>query len=630
MKKLRVNNILAGQLFNCSIVLLLKNSIIKTPGYHINKSPNRPIAQSSNLQIFKSSNPPIVQSLNRPIIFILFLIVLQSYSLNVLAQVSSLKDKPQNDRGTYYDATKQKILGNDDKAIELFRKCLDQDPNDAAAFYELADIYTDHGKVADAAPLAEKAVTLDPANKWYKILLIQIYQAQGNYTEAGKYIDELITAEPDNIEYYEDEGLNDIYNNDYKSAIKSYDILEEKMGINEDISVQKEKIYIMMGKPEKAVEEIKKLTVAFPEEPRYLEMLAELYMTTGMDEDALAVYDQILKIDPEDPYINISLSDYYRKKGDREKSFEYLKAGFANPKLDIDTKVSILLAYYSVTELYSSYKDEAFQLANILINTHPGDPKAHSIYADFLVQDKRYEEARQEFRKVISIDSTKYAIWEQLLFVESQLRDDLAMLDEGKRAIALFPEQPMLYLFAGAASFQLKQYEAAAKYFTDGANFVVADDKMLEQFYSYQGDTYFQLKDNEKSDEAYEKVLKIDPDNVLVLNNYAYYLSLRGINLDKAEEMAKKAMDLEPSNSSYQDTYGWVMFKQGKYDEAKEWIGNALENGEVSAVVIEHYGDVLWKLDDKKEAVKYWEKAKNAGEGSEFLEKKVQERQYYE
>ncbi len=432
----------------------------------------------------------------------------------------------------------------------------------------------------------------------------------------------LLLAEPDNIEYYQDQALNHIYNNDYKNAIKSYDILEQKLGINEDISIQKEKIYIMMGKPEKAIEEVRKLSGAYPEEPRYLEMLAELYMTSGLYEQALEIYNEILKIDPENPYINISLSDYYRKKGDRAKSLEYLKAGFANPNLDIDSKVSILLAYYSVAEIYDSYKEEAFELATMLIQAHPNDPKAHSIYADFLVQDKRYAEARQAFLKVLSLDSTKYLIWEQLLFVESELHDDQAMANESKRALELFPDQPMLYLFAGASNFQLKNFEDAAKYFKNGANFVVGNDKMLAQFYSYLGDTYFQLKDHEKSDEAYEKVLKIEPDNVLVLNNYAYYLSLRGENLEKAEQMAKKALELEPGNSSYQDTYGWVMFRLGKYDEAEKWIAKAIESGEESAVVLEHYGDVMWKLDNKKEAVKYWEKAQKAGKGSEFLEKK--------
>jgi tetratricopeptide (TPR) repeat protein len=562
-------------------------------------------------------------------IVLLLFIVLFSGSLSAQESQTGPAAISKN-RETYYEASKQKILGNYEKAIELYKKALELEPADAAAMYELANIYTDLGKIADALPYAEQAVATDPANKWYKVLLIRLYQAQAKYDEAGTIIDELLATDPDNIEYYQDKALNHIYNNDYKNAIKAYDNLEQKLGVNEDISIQKEKIYIMMGKPEKAIEEVKKLSAAYPDESRYLEMLAELYMTSGMYDDALQVYNQVLVVDPGNPYINISLSDYYRKKGDKEKSLEYLKAGFANPNLDIDSKVSILLAYYSVNEIYNDYKQEAFELSALMIQAHPNDPKAYSIYADFLVQDERYEEARDAFLKVISIDSTKYLVWEQLLFVESELDDTQAMADVSKRALFLFPDQPLLYLFAGASNFELKNYEAAAKYFKNGANFVVGNNKMLAQFYSYLGDTYFQMKDHQKSDEAYEKVLKIEPGNLLVLNNYAYYLSLRNENLERAEQMAKTAVEMEPANSSYLDTYGWVLFKMGKYEEAKTWIEKAIAAGEESAVVLEHYGDVMWKLDDKKEAVKYWEKAQKAGEGSEFLEKKVSDKTYYE
>ncbi|MCU0370178.1 MAG: tetratricopeptide repeat protein, partial [Bacteroidales bacterium] len=268
------------------------------------------------------------------LIFLFFLTVLQSYT-PLFAQESI--SAPRN-RDTYYEATKQKVLGNYDEAIDLYRKCLEINPADAAAMYELANIYTGQGKISDAVPYAEKATKADPLNKWYKKLLIRLYQTEGKYTEAGLVIDQLLLSEPDNIEYYQDEALNHIYNNDYKNAIKTYDILEQKLGITEEISVQKEKIYIMTGKPEKAIEEIRKLSDAYPEEPRYLEMLAELYMTSGLYDQALEIYNQILNIDPENPYINISLSDYYRKNGDKVKSLEYLKAGFANPNLDIDSK----------------------------------------------------------------------------------------------------------------------------------------------------------------------------------------------------------------------------------------------------------------------------------------------------
>ncbi len=563
---------------------------------------------------------------------LLLFIVLLSFSRTVFSQdeLPGPGQLPKN-RETFYEASKQKILGNTDKAIELYKKSLDQDPGDAAAMYELATLYVEKGNVEDALPLSEKAVETDRSNKWYKLQLVQIYQSMGRYGDASRILDQLVVAYPDDIGYMEEQALNYIYSGDYKNAIKCYDMLEEKLGIMEEISIQKEKIYIMTNKPEKAIEEVKKLSDAYPDEPRYLEMLAELYMNSGTYDQALITYNKILQIDPENPYINISLSDYYRKKGDIEKSNQYLRSGFANPNLDIDTKVNILLAYYSVNEIYGTHKEEAFELATILVTAHPNDPKAHSIYADLLVQDKRYDEARQAFYRVLSLDSTKYLVWEQLLFVESELEDFKAMSDEARRTINLFPDQPMPYLFAGAADFQLKDYEAAAKSFRTGAGFTVGNDKLLAQFYSYLGDTYFQLKDHEKSDEAYEKVLKIDPANSLVLNNYAYYLSLRGEKLEKAEQMAKKATELDPGNASNQDTYGWVLYRLGKYEEAKKWIAKAIENGEdSSAVVLEHYGDVLWKLGDKKEAVKYWERAQKAGEGSEFLNRKVQDKTLYE
>jgi tetratricopeptide (TPR) repeat protein len=280
--------------------------------------------------------------------------------------------------------------------------------------------------------------------------------------------------------------------------------------------------------------------------------------------------------------------------------------------------------------MYSTYKEEALELATILVATHPNDPKAHSIYADFLLQDKRYAEARDAFRRVIAIDSSKYLVWEQLLFAESELQDFKSMKEESLRALNLFPQQPLLYLFAGAASFQLKEFEEAAKHFRSATNFIIGNDALLAQCYAYLGDTYFQLKEHAKSDEAYEKVLKIEPDNSVVLNNYAYYLSLRNERLDKAEAMAKKAVELDPDNGPNMDTYGWVLFKLGKYAEAKEWIGKAIAKREDSAVVTEHYGDVLWMLGEKKEAVKYWEKALKIGQGSEFLERKVQDKTYYE
>lgn len=530
----------------------------------------------------------------------------------------------------YYDASKEKVLGNYDKAIELYSKYLEKNPEDAAALYELGSIYFEQNRLDEALEKVGKAVSINPENKWFKTLLVQVYQEQKDFRSAGKIIKKMIEENPDNIENYQDYALNFIYQGEYKEAVDVYDQIEEKIGITEQISVQKQKLYLLMGKYKDAVEELEALVDAYPEEVKFLEMLAEMYITEEEWDKALETYERILEVDPENPYINISLSDYYRKKGDDEKALEYLEAGFANPLLDIDAKIQILLAYYTVNEIYNEMKEEAFKLAGILVETHPDEPKAHSIYADLLYQDNRYEEARSSFRKVLSLDSSKYLVWEQLLFVESELSDFKAMADESGRAIDLFPQQPLLYLFSGVSNYQLRNFELAEKHLSTGVEFVVGNDNMKAQFYSYLGDTYNELDDFERSDESYEKSLKYDPENSIVLNNYAYYLSLRGENLDKAEQLAEKAVELDPENGANQDTYGWVLYKMGKYEEAEKWIGKAIENRESSAVVLEHYGDVLYKLGDKKGAVKYWEKAIDKGQGSEFLEKKVRDKKLYE
>ncbi len=157
------------------------------------------------------------------------------------------------------------------------------------------------------------------------------------------------------------------------------------------------------------------------------------------------------------------------------------------------------------------------------------------------------------------------------------------------------------------------------------------NDELLSEFYMYLGDSYHSLKDTSESDKAYEKSLSIKNDNAYVLNNYAYYLSLRNRDLEKAETMSKKAVTLDPKNSSFQDTYGWVLYKLQRYDDARTWVGKALEDKDsVSAEVMEHYGDILFKLGEAGQALEYWQKAKARGPGSALLDKKIAEKKLYE
>ncbi len=560
------------------------------------------------------------------VISLLFLVPLSGY-----AQKS--KDGKSNDNSALFiDANAQKLLGNLDAAEQLFLQCLEADPADDASMYELARIARVQNKNEKALEWAKQAVEQNPENVWYLKLLAELYQENMEFNKAIKVMEELVELHPEKLEYLYDLALTHLLVGNYHQSIDVYNDIEEMIGVTEEISVQKQKIWQRLKKPDKAIEEIEALCAAWPAESRYKAILAELYVAQGMDDKALQTYLEISELDPNNAYIQISLSDYYRKKGETEKSFEHLKLGFANPRLDIDTKVQILLAYYTVKEFYDEQKDDAMELAALLVETHPDNPRSHSIMADLYYQSEEWAPARESLRRVISLDSSNYVVWEQLLFTESYLEDFTAMRNESRRTIELFPQQPLPYLFAAVASYNFEDHEQMIRDLETGIRFVVRNDLLLAEFYNYLGDAYHQVGQDEKAFEAYEASLKINPENSIVLNNYAYYLSLRGEQLERAKKMAQKANELDPGNSSNQDTYGWVLYKLGDYEGALEWIGKSLENHtEENAEVLEHYGDTLYKLGKKKEAMKYWKRAAEAGNGgSEFLEIKIKEGKLHE
>jgi len=540
--------------------------------------------------------------------------------------------KTKDNTSAYYDATKAYITGNYKEAEKLYKKCIELNNNDAAAMFELAKLSLMKNSRHEALIYARQATKIDTENKFYLLLYGSLLQSFEQYDAAVDVFKRVLELNPNNPDYYNRLAIAYIYAGENDKAIETFDRLEEKIGITEEVSMKKKELYLQEKKPEKAIAEIEKLVAQYPKETRYYGVLAEMYLNNGMNDKALETYRKIEELDPDDPYIHVSLADYYKKNGDDEKAFEELKKGFSNKNLDIDTKVQILLSYYTANEYYQDNKDEAFELAKILIKVHPDNPKSWSIYGDLLYQDNRFEDARDAFRKVISMDSSKYVVWEQLLFIESRLEDNDALLDESLRTIDLFPEMPLPYLFAGGVYYMKKEWNKCVDILSVGVNYVVDNNQLKEQFLTYLGDAYNQTGDNEKSDKCYDEVLEINPDNDFVLNNYAYYLSLRDERLDKAAEMAKKSVTLKPNSSANLDTYGWVLYMKGNYKDAEYLVKQALDNGgNKDADVLEHYGDVLWKLGKKDEALQYWKKAKSTGGGgSKFLDEKIEEKKLIE
>jgi tetratricopeptide (TPR) repeat protein len=550
---------------------------------------------------------------------------------------AAIRDKELSEKAliqyqyVYFTAEKEKIVGNLEAAANAYAECTKLDNTKPTPYYELSGIFTTLGKDAQALELAQHAYNLDPNNYWFGLNYALLLTKSKKHDKAAEIFGKMAGKNPENPEILVEWGNALISAGKTKEALKIYDQVEKIIGVNEDISIQKQKVYSLNGHSDKAIAEINKLIKAFPQEIRYYAILAELYQAEGNEEKALEVFHQILDLDPENPFINLSLADYYSRKGEAKKSYSYLEKSFANASMDIDTKVKILLSYYVVTEKNPDYKEDAFKLAELLIKTHPEEAKSYSIYADFLLREERYLEARNQFRKAVELDKDKFIIWNQLLLLNSELQDFEAMDKESAEAIELFPMQPSVYLFSGIAKSQKKEYPKAIEMLEMGVSLVIENKPLKEQFYTSLGDTYYQAGQFDNAFKSYDKSLDINPSNAYVLNNYSYYLSLKNINLEKAAKMSKKSNELIPNSASFLDTYAWILYMQGNYSEAKNYIEKALVNGgENSGVILEHYGDILFKMGDVALAVKNWEKAQMIGGGSELLPKKIKEKKLIE
>lgn len=546
------------------------------------------------------------------------------------------KPKPPTDKDKYKQADLfaqsliEKEKGNLEEAFKLINQSLVIIPGDAAANYEKARLLLAMGRKDEALQYSSLAVNNDVHNKWYKVLYARIAKANDKYDEYVKVYEDLVEEYPSNLDFLQELAFAYYFTGDYKKSIISFNDIEEMMGINEGISTQKVDLYDRLGKPDKALMEYEKLIEYDPNQVRYYALLAEYSIKTNNPDKAIWAYEKIIELNPDDPYVHISLADYYRKENEIQKSFEELKLGLANQELELGTKINILISYFT-GNLDEEQKRQALELSEILRTAHPDDALAETFYASMLYENEDYAGARELFIKILDSDGSNYANWEQLLFCDLYLEDYVSLAINSEKTLEYFPSYALPWFFAGVAHFQNKDFEKALNSLVTGKEFVVNNNALLVQFYSTLGDTYNELEKYTASYESYDKTLSLNPENTIVLNNYAYYLSLRKEDLTKAETMAKKAVELDPYNSNNLDTYAWVLFQLGKYDDALNWIKKAYQNGgESSGVVNEHYGDILFKLGQKEEALKYWQEAKIKKEHSDLLDKKIKDIYFYE
>lgn len=533
-------------------------------------------------------------------------------------------------KSLYYEGLIQKTLNNYYEALDFFKECLAINPANPAANFEVSQILDDNKQPDSALVFMGRAVKGDPQNIWYGYFYAQNLQELGRYKDVVKEYEDLIKRHPGAMDLYYKLALAQLQAQEYKQAIGTYNIIEQKAGHTDDeLAMNKIEILERIKEYDKAEEEIQKLIKNNPSTPQYYDMLGNLYDLEGKQEKAFEVYQSTEKNYPHDPMAHLSLADYYKTNNQDTKAFEELEKAFDEPSLDVDTKIRIILGLNTFTSSDSIFS-EALTLSQKMVATNPSEPKAHAIYAELLEHNNNLYKARDQYRIAVGEDSSKYNYWEELLSLEAQLNDTKALENESKDAIGLFPTNDRLYYYNGIANMQLKNYVDAVNAFKSGILYAANDSSTLGMMYTYLGDVSYYARRYSTSDSAYEEALIINPNNDYVLNNYSYFLSVRDTNLALAEKMSKKSNELIPNNDAYEDTYGWILYMSGKYPEAKEWESKAIAhggNGDVT--ILEHYGDILFKLGDKDSAVEYWMKAKQQGANSELLDREIKDRQLY-
>lgn len=510
------------------------------------------------------------------------------------------------------EAAQYKQKGEYDAALELYTHCVELNPQAAAAHYELAQFYFYLQMSEKGEQSLLRAVALQPENYWYNQSLALFYQNKGEIQRSIVVLENMLKQFPQRLEPIT--ALVDAYSRskEYEQVVNALNVLESRDGKSEQISMEKFRAYLALNDTDKAFSEIENLSKEYPYDMRYLTILGDLYLDNNRLDEAHAIYDKVRTTEPDYTPVLLSLVNYYGKAGLDEQYNKQVDDILQNERVEVSVKMNLMRQLILQSERTDKDSVKIASLFHSVLGKPQETADLAMLGAQYLISKNMEEESIPVLKQVLDIDPENTPARLQLLEYAIRKQDMDNVIAICLPALQYVPESIEFYYYLGLAYYQKDDSDNALKVFTKGtAHFTSQTDKgLISDFYGIISDLYHKKNMREESYAASDSALVYNPENISVLNNYAYYLSLERTNLDKAEEMSYKTVKAEPKNGTYLDTYAWILFEKGRYTEALIYAEQALQNGgDESSVVVEHCGDIYYMTGNKEKALECWIKA---------------------
>jgi len=524
----------------------------------------------------------------------------------------------------YIEAIKQKLLGNMGDALTYLEQCIEMDPQNDAAYYQMAQISMQRGDLENGKKYGLKAVKLDDKNFWYLTMMANIYYQEKTYDSSIYYYEEAIRDFPEKESVKL--ALADVFSQkgDFRKADDIYKSLEIKYGLNENISLLYIKNLINAKNYKRAEEKVLQLLKTSPDEIVYNGLLAEIYHNMGENNKAFDIYKKLMGKDPSNPQTLLSLTGFLVTEKNYDDLLTILNNVVRSDEIRKENKIALLANLMDNQDLLDAKASEFELILKIFEDLNKEDPVIVLLRPDLYEKTGQNEKAIERLEEIIKENSNNYYAWEKLLLLYSDMQDYDKLLIRGEECATKFNMSFLAKVLYASAAIEKGKYDIAGEELAK-AKILAGDQKQMQiQVMSMEADLYYREKEYDKCYEKFREALKIDPQDIIVLNNYAYYLAEQDRDLKNAEKMAAYVIEKEKDNSIYLDTYAWVLYKRGKVKEAVRIMEDILSKGEKDdAEWYEHLGYMMKALRKCEQAIEYWKRAMELDSTKSGLEEEI-------